>query len=99
MTLLHLVSAADWEAMVVDGAYRPPSLAAEGFVHLSAPDQVAATHARFHAEVQDLLVVSIDGTALGDALVWEDLLGHGEFPHCYGPVPLSAVTDVKPYQG
>jgi uncharacterized protein (DUF952 family) len=97
--LFHLVSAADWEAMVVDGAYRPPSLATEGFVHLSAPDQVAATHARFYAAVPDLLVVSIDAAALGDALVWEDLMGHGEFPHCYGPVPLSAVTDVQRYQG
>ena len=99
MTLFHLVAAADWEAMVVDGAYRPPSLATEGFVHLSAPDQVTATHARFYAEVPDLLVVSIDQAALGDALVWEDLMGHGEFPHCYGPVPLSAVTEVEPYAG
>lgn len=98
-TLFHLVSAADWAAMVVDGAYRPPSLATEGFVHLSAPEQVAATRARFYAEVPDLMIVTIDGGALGDALVWEDLMGHGEFPHCYGPVPRSAVIDVAPYPG
>lgn len=97
MTLYHLVSAPDWAAMVVDGAYRPPSLDAEGFVHLSAPDQVAATHHRFYATVADLLIVSIDPTALGDALVWEDLMGHGDFPHCYAPVPLTAVTDVRRY--
>ena len=98
VTLLHLVSAADWHAMVTDGAYRPRSLATEGFVHLSAPEQVAATHARFYAGVSDLLVVSIDPAALGDGLVWEDLAGHGAFPHYYGPVPLSAVTDVRPYE-
>ena len=98
VTLLHLVPTADWDASVIDGAYRPPSLEAEGFVHLSTPDQVEATRARYYAEVDDLLVVSVDAAAVGDALVWEDSSGHGTFPHHYGRLPLSAVTDVRPYE-
>ena len=64
---------------------------------LSGSDQVAATYERFYSTVPDLLVLSIDPAVLGDRVVWEDLLGHGAFPHCYGPIPLAAVTDVRAY--
>lgn len=95
--LHHLVAAAEWAACTDGYAYRPASLATEGFVHLSAPDQLRATAARYHADTEDLLVVTVDGAALGDLVVWEDLVGHGSFPHCYGSLPLSAVTSVEPY--
>jgi len=96
--LFHLVSAADWATRVVGGEYRPASLEAEGFVHLSSADQIDGTVARFYAEVQDLQVLTVDPEALGDLVVWEDLLGHGSFPHCYGPIPLSAVTEMTPWR-
>ena len=38
--LLHLVEPASWRAALTEGALRPPSLASDGFVHLSTPEQV-----------------------------------------------------------
>lgn len=96
--LVHLVSASDWNA-VAGSLYRPPSLVSEGFIHLSRPDQVEATVGRYYQDTPNLLVVTIDPTALDAPLVFEDTSGHGEFPHLYGPLNLGAVVDVKPYGG
>lgn len=68
--------------------------ARDGFIHLSAADQVAGTLARHYAGRDDLLIVSVDASALGDALKWEPSRGGALFPHLYGDLPLAAVTEV-----
>lgn len=94
--LLHLVAADAWS--LVDGAYAPDSLATEGFVHLSAPHQVARVAAARFAGRSDLLVLVVDPAQLGREVVWEDAYGEGErFPHVYGRVPREAVVAVHAY--
>ncbi|WP_436642422.1 DUF952 domain-containing protein [Microbaculum sp. FT89] len=68
--------------------------ARDGFIHLSAADQIAGTLARHYAGRDDLLIVSVDASALGDALKWEPSRGGALFPHLYGHLPLAAVTEV-----
>jgi uncharacterized protein (DUF952 family) len=69
----------------------------DGFLHLSGRDQVAETARRYYASVPDLWVLEIDPGALGEALRWEVSRGGALFPHVYGPAPLAAVIEAKPY--
>ena len=68
----------------------------DGYIHLSAGDQVAETAAWHFAGQEDLVIVAVEGQALGTALVWEPARGGALFPHLYGSLPLSAVRWVKP---
>lgn len=94
--LLHLVTTDAWS--LVDGAYAPDSLDREGFVHLSAPHQVARVAAARFAGHDDLLLLVVDPTRLDHDVVWEDAYGEGErFPHVYGTIPRDAVVAVHAY--
>jgi uncharacterized protein (DUF952 family) len=68
----------------------------DGYIHLSAGDQVAETAARHFAGQEDLVIAAIEAQALGTALVWEPARGGALFPHLYGSMPLSAVRWVEP---
>jgi uncharacterized protein (DUF952 family) len=68
----------------------------DGFIHFSTAAQVAETAARHFAGVDDLVLVAVDATALGEALRWEPSRGGALFPHLYGILPLAAVRWVKP---
>jgi uncharacterized protein (DUF952 family) len=92
--LFHLVTPGELAGATSGGHYRPASLEAEGFVHLSEAAQLSDTIARHFAGVVDLVVLRLDESALGDVR-HEDLYGHGVFPHLYGPVPLDAVLAVE----
>ncbi len=98
-TLLHIVQRAAWAAAVVEGRYRPSSLASEGFIHLSAPRQVLATANRFYRETSDLLVLQIDEAGLGADLRWEEGEPGELFPHLYralDPGEVLAAVELKP---
>lgn len=70
--------------------------AQDGFIHFSSIEQVEETAARHFAGEAALVLVAVDGDALGGALRWEASRGGALFPHLYGPLPLSAVEWVKP---
>lgn len=93
--LLHLVPAPDFDA---DGSqpYAPPSLAAEGFVHCSTVDQVAGTARLLFAGNDDLLLLVVDPRLVDAEVRHEDLYGIGQdFPHVYGPIPRTAIVEVR----
>lgn len=52
---------------------------------------MAETAARHFSGQADLLLIAVDGAALGDKLVYEPSRGGDLFPHLYGPLPLTAV--------
>jgi len=64
---------------------------ADGYIHLSAADQVRGTLEKHFAGQDDLHIAAIDLTSLGDALKWEVSRGGALFPHLYARLPLSAV--------
>lgn len=104
-TLHHIARASDWAAAQADGEYRVSTLgrtlAEEGFIHLSFPGQLAGVAERFYRDVDgELVVLEIDASACGAEVVVEpgdpaDPASE-RFPHLYGPLPLDAVTAVRP---
>ncbi len=88
--ILHICPVSDWQAARESGEYRPPSLAQEGFIHCSRPEQILATANRFYSGVKDLCLLWIDPRRVKAEIRWEP--AHGEaFPHIYGPLNADAV--------
>jgi uncharacterized protein (DUF952 family) len=68
----------------------------DGFIHFSTAAQAAETAAKHFAGQCDLMLVAVDGDALGPALKWERSRGNALFPHLYAALPLSAVCWARP---
>lgn len=90
--IYRIAEAVDWERAQREGVFASADLAAEGFIHCSERDQVARTAKKYYAGKTRLLLLEIDDSVLGAALVRENLTGSGEFPHVYGSIPLRAIV-------
>lgn len=92
-TILHITTEKAWQTAVAAGEYRADSLASEGFIHCSTAEQVLMPANAMFAGQCDLILLTIDPTALTAKLVYEDCYESGQqFPHAYGPLNLDAVT-------
>ena len=68
----------------------------DGFIHFSTAAQARET-ARLHfAGMDDLLLVAVEGDALGEALKFEPSRGGDLFPHLYAHLPVDAVLWERP---
>ncbi|MCP4799648.1 MAG: DUF952 domain-containing protein, partial [bacterium] len=99
--LFHLALSQDWQAAQDSGSYqvstRGFTLSQVGFIHLSWLDQVKATFDRFYADAADVILLTIDPACLTNPLRAE-VAANGElFPHLFGPLPVKAVMDARPY--
>ncbi|MER5361346.1 DUF952 domain-containing protein [Streptomyces sp. NPDC002785] len=107
--LLHLTESPLWEAARGIGTYemstRGRTLHEEGFIHCSLPHQLAGVAemlygagSRAGTGDQDLVVLVIDPARLPVPVRYESVAPGGEeFPHIYGPVPVDAVVEVRPW--
>ncbi|HEY8478200.1 MAG TPA: DUF952 domain-containing protein [Spirillospora sp.] len=101
-TLLHIAERSHWEAARDSGtpytmSTRGRTLAEEGFVHCSSDlAQVERVLGRFYADVprSDLVLLVIDPSRL-DVPVRCEPVGDEVFPHVYGPIPPSAINEVR----
>lgn len=99
MTLLHHVMTPEgWARFQADGtshqSTRDRTLEEEGFIHCSFADQVDGTLARFYADLDEVVVLTLDPDLL-DADVVDEPAGDGTlFPHVHGPLSLGAVVEV-----
>lgn len=92
-----ILSVADWKLMLAEGRYEgSPIDLADGYIHLSAADQLEATAAKHYAGQTDLMLVEVDLTVLADDVVWEPSRGGALFPHIYGVLPVSATRNPRP---
>jgi uncharacterized protein (DUF952 family) len=92
--IVHIVGRRDWENAQLSGEYRAASLAIEGFIHSSRPEQVLQVANRFYSGIPDLLVLWIDPQRLSAPLRYE--ASDGEiFPHIYGALNLESVIRVS----
>jgi uncharacterized protein (DUF952 family) len=92
-----LLERKEWDALRRDGTFLGSAAdLSDGFVHLSAPDQVAETFARHFSGRKDLVWVALDLAALGDAVRWERSRDGALFPHLYAPLPFGAVVGAGP---
>lgn len=95
MLIYHITEYTAWQQALVNGEYRAPSLATEGFIHASTLEQVVGTaNLIFHGQ-DGLILLVIDSTRLKHELRFEESHGPGQkFPHIYGPLNLDAVQKV-----
>lgn len=104
----HLAERPHWEAALASGSYdrstRGATLAQVGFIHASRPDQLPGVAGDHYARVEEeLLVLEIDPAVLSRHGV-EIRVEPGDpadpdserYPHLYGPLPVAAVTRVRP---
>lgn len=96
-TIYKIVPALLWQEARKNGIFKGAAIdLADGFIHFSTADQAVETGKRHFAGQTDLLLVAVDGDALGEALVYETSRGGALFPHLYGPLPLDTVLWEKP---
>lgn len=104
MAIFHLAHREDWDAAVVRGSYevstRGAGLADVGFIHASYGHQLSAVAEVVHAgDTAELCVLVLDPgviRAAGTRVMDEDG-GDGElYPHIYGPIEPTFVTEVRP---
>lgn len=69
---------------------------ADGYVHLSAADQVKETCAKYFAGVEGLFLLAVETDRLGDDLKWEPSRGGADFPHLYRALKAEDVVWTKP---
>lgn len=95
--LYKIMSRQEWETAQANGHYEGSAVdRRDGFIHLSASHQVRATAQKHFSGQTDLLLVSVAEEVLGPNLKWETSRGGDLFPHIYGHLPLSAVSDAIP---
>jgi uncharacterized protein (DUF952 family) len=68
----------------------------DGFIHFSTAAQARETARRHFTSVDDLLLVAVEGEALGEALRYEPSRGGDLFPHLYADLPIDAVLWERP---
>ena len=96
-TIYKICEREAWRAVEAAGAFRGSDVdRRDGFIHFSTAAQVAETAAKHFAGQHGLVLVAVDGDALGPALKWERSRGNDLFPHLYAPLPLSAVRWARP---
>jgi len=95
--LYKIVPAALWRLAEKEGIFHGSEHdKRDGFIHFSTAEQTAETAAKHFAGQDDLLLVTVDGAALGDALKWEPSRGGALFPHLYGALAMTAVVGITP---
>ncbi len=97
--IFKICASADWDAAEATGAFTgAPIDVADGYIHLSAADQVRETAAKWFAGQTGLVLVGFDPDDLGPALRWEPSRGGALFPHLYAPLPTAAARLTTPLE-
>lgn len=96
-TVFKILRREEWEAMEDSGVFTgSPADLEDGFIHLSAPYQLAATAQRHFAGEHGLMLLWIEEDCIAVGLKWEPSRGGELFPHLYGDLALSAVARADP---
>lgn len=95
--IIHIVPQNAWSDAQERGSYEGDSLASEGFIHCSTPQQTLWVANRRFAGRTDLLLLCIDADRLRADLRYEESEVDQRFPHIYGPLNLDAVVKVVPF--
>ena len=93
----HLVPAARWGQTPAGDPFRPASLEAEGFVHLThrMADLVDIANELYRHEPGPHVVLTIALRWLRSPWRYD---GDERFPHVYGPLDRAAITEVRPIE-
>lgn len=89
-----IASRARWLEAGSGGVFTTESLAREGFIHASTPEQVLGSATRHFAGQRDLVLLLIDPARVRAEIRYEGRPGGAQYPHIYGPLDLEAVVAV-----
>ncbi|MAG35347.1 MAG: hypothetical protein CL878_03735 [Dehalococcoidia bacterium] len=93
--ILHIAYRAQWERGQAEGAYQAESLATQGFIHTSRPDQLLGVANAIFKGQTDLVLLYVDPGKVSAEIKYEVPSGsHEAFPHIYGLLSTSAVIKV-----
>lgn len=99
--ILHIIKNEQWEFAQQAGEYRGDTLATEGFIHCSMPEQVIEVANYIFHGVQGLILLVIDENKVTSKIKYEDPGNGKSYPHIYGPLNIDAViktVDFPPNQ-
>lgn len=92
MRIYKILPRAEWAGAEVAGRFEGSAVdRQDGYIHFSTAAQAPETARRYFAGQADLVVLEVEGEALGAALKWEPSRGGDLFPHLYAAL---AVADV-----
>ena len=96
--ITHFTRPSAWESAKQAGAYTGDTLATQGFIHCSTPEQVVDVANHIARDWDDIVLLWIDEERVGPKIVYENLEG-GEklFPHIYGALNLDAVMRITKF--
>jgi len=96
--IFHAAMPDDWARAFEDGSYttstRGMTVDEVGFIHASTRAQVEGVANRFYADVDELVLLTIDPLKVSHEIKWEPSAPGADelFPHIYGPLDISAVV-------
>ena len=94
-----VLTADQWAGFVAAGSFTgAPIDVADGYIHLSAAEQLTETVDKHFAGQTGLWVAAVDLAQLGDAVRWEASRGGALFPHLYAVLPMDAVIAAAPLE-
>ncbi|MEL7349316.1 MAG: DUF952 domain-containing protein [Pseudomonadota bacterium] len=97
MLIYKVMTAAEHQSFSTTGVFEgSPDDRRDGFIHLSAGQQLAGTLAKHFAGQGPLHLLACEADALGDALKWEISRGGKAFPHLYRPLTAGDVLWDRP---
>jgi uncharacterized protein (DUF952 family) len=92
--IYKIASRALFDASLAAGRFTGMPIDAEdGYIHFSTAAQLGETLRLHFAGQADLIVFAVRSYDLGAGLRWEPSRGGQLFPHLYGELPMSAVTE------
>lgn len=95
-TAFKVLTASQWAQLEADGVFAgAPVDVADGYIHLSAADQLQGTLDKHFAGQSGLVIVEVDLSKLGETVKWEESRGGALFPHIYGVLPIDAVISTE----
>lgn len=97
--IIKLLRAAEWAAFTATGSFAgSPDDLRDGYIHISNPDQVATTAAKWFAGEAGLMAVTLDADELAADLRWEPARGGQLFPHLYRSLVIADMVKAEPFQ-
>jgi uncharacterized protein (DUF952 family) len=94
-TTLHLTPIEVWERQKNAELYLPEAFEQDGFIHCTNEEAklVEVANLFYAADPRSYYVLDVDLGANGERAIYED--PDRAFPHIYGPIHVSAVTQVR----
>ncbi len=91
--VIKLLRAEEWAAFAASGEFAgSPDDLRDGYIHMSTPETLPGTAAKWFGGATGLMAVTCDAAALGDDLRWEPARGGALFPHLYRALRMADVV-------